>query len=60
MVEHTDRNGFVIQPLEDRTLFAGLTVIAHGIEPERMLWTQDSKSLLHSGRFSPSARYSQT
>jgi hypothetical protein len=34
MVEHTDRNGFVIQPLEDRTLFAGLTVIAHGIEPE--------------------------
>ena len=40
MVTSNHRNGFILQSLEDRTLFAGLTVIAHGIEPagERAAW----------------------
>lgn len=53
MTEHQHRNGFVLQPLEDRTLFAGLTVIAHGIEPEgeRAAWldTMADAIVAHAG-----------
>lgn len=60
MVEHTDRSGFVIQPLEDRTLFAGLTVIAHGIEPEgeRPAWLETMSDAIVARAGADAAVYS--
>src|SRR5688572_23470673 len=60
MVEHTDRSGFVIQPLEERTLFAGLTVIAHGVEPEgeRPAWLETMSDAIVARAGADAAVYS--
>src|SRR5688572_18062569 len=60
MVEHTDRSGFVIQSLEERTLFAGLTVIAHGIEPEgeRPAWLETMSDAIVARAGADAAVYS--